>query len=68
MNKEDYIALYMPVLEDLNLHGQYVRALNSIAPNATVCPECHCDDFTHSESCVLRQEALTHWSKEYGYS
>ena len=66
MIKEDYLALYMPVLEDLNLGGEYSRALNSIAASATVCPECHCDDFTHVESCNLKREALEYWFKTYG--
>lgn len=55
----------MPVLADFDLDGRYSAAINSLSANGTVCPECHCDDFTHSESCKLKEEALDCYFREY---
>lgn len=50
--EKDYLILQEAELnEDGDVGGILGVILNRYAPNITVCPHCHVDDFTHVEGC-----------------
>lgn len=51
LNKKDYTELYRA---DFISRGKVREVLNrNGAANMTVCPLCHCDDFTHVQGCKM---------------
>ncbi len=54
MTQNEYITLY---IADSRSDGVIGILLNNNGACAlTVCPECHCDDFSHLETCSIWQE------------
>ena len=51
--KKDYMILAN--LDSIS-KGSLMRVLNRNAPNLTICPECHVDDFTHLDTCSICRE------------
>lgn len=50
ISEEDYMKL---LAADVESDGDVARVLNANGlASWTVCPHCHCDDFTHAEDCV----------------
>ena len=54
MWEEEIIKSERELDDGLNLLGTILN--NNGAPNLTVCPECHVDDFTHVEGCKLGEK------------
>ncbi len=55
MKPNDYkIAYQADLLSDYEIG----KILNNYAPNLTVCPRCHVDDFTHVEGCDLIDQEI----------
>lgn len=54
LKPDDYMIMYVL---DMQTNGEVGRILNGNGmPNATVCPECRVDDFTHVASCKLLRD------------